>query len=87
MVIPTCTRMSQGKIASWPSRPASWIDGKRAWKQKEGVPKHALKLEEVKELVTILSNYTEKNAILLPGRYGYKRDDLQQHNEVILSLG
>ena len=39
--------------------------------------KHALKLDEVKNLVT-LSNYAEENAILLPGRIpGYKRDDLQ----------
>ena len=42
------------------------------------VPKHALKLDEVKHVVTFLSNYAEKNAILLPGRIpGYKRDDLQ----------
>ena len=35
-------------------------------------------LEEVKNLVTFLTNYAEKNAILLPGRIpGYKRDDLQ----------
>ena len=40
--------------------------------------KHSLKLDEVKTLVTFLSNYAEKNAILLPGRIpGYKRDDLQ----------
>ena len=40
--------------------------------------KHALKLDEVKLLVTFLHNYAEKNAILLPGRIpGYKRDDLQ----------
>ena len=39
--------------------------------------KHALELDEVKQLVTFLSNYTE-NAILLPGQIpGYKRDDLQ----------
>ena len=31
-------------------------------------PKHALKLDEVKTLVTFLNNYAEKNAILLPGR-------------------
>ena len=42
------------------------------------LPKHALKLEEVKNLVAFLSNYAEENAILLPGRIpGYKRDDLQ----------
>ena len=42
------------------------------------LPKHALKLDEVKLLVTFLHNYAEKNAILLPGRIpGYKRDDLQ----------
>ena len=42
------------------------------------LPKHALKLDEVKNLVTFLHNYAEKNAILLPGRIpGYKRDDLQ----------
>ena len=42
------------------------------------IPKHALKLHEVKNLVTFLSNFAEKNAILLPGRIpGYKRDDLQ----------
>ena len=41
-------------------------------------PKHALKLYEVKNLVTFLNNFAEKNAILLPGRIpGYKRDDLQ----------
>ena len=41
------------------------------------LPKHALELDEVKQLVTFLSNYAE-NAILLPGRIpGYKRDDLQ----------
>lgn len=41
------------------------------------LPKHALKLEEVKNLVTFLNNHAEKNAILLPGRIpGYKRDDL-----------
>ena len=39
--------------------------------------KHALKLHEVKNLVTFL-NFAEKNAILLPGQIsGYKRDDLQ----------
>ena len=42
------------------------------------IPKHALKLDEVKHVVTFLSNYAEKNAILLPGRIPcYKRDDLQ----------
>ena len=42
------------------------------------LPKHALKLEEVKNMVAFLSNYAEENAILLPGRIpGYKRDDLQ----------
>ena len=46
------------------------------------LPKHALNLEEVKNLVTFLTNYAEKNAILLPGRIpGYKRDDLQLHNK------
>ena len=41
------------------------------------LPKHSLKLDEVKTFVTFLSNYVE-NAILLPGRIpGYKRDDLQ----------
>ena len=41
------------------------------------LPKHALKLHEVKNLVTFLNNFAE-NAILLPGRIpGYKRDDLQ----------
>ena len=41
------------------------------------LPKHALKLEEVKNLVTFISNYAEKHA-LLPGRIpGYKRDDIQ----------
>ena len=42
------------------------------------LPKHALKLDEVKNLVAFLSNYAEENAILLPGRIpGYKRDDVQ----------
>ena len=42
------------------------------------LPKHVLKLEEVKNLVTFISNYAEKHAILLPGRIpGYKRDDIQ----------
>ena len=41
------------------------------------LPKHTLKLDEVKNLVTFLHNYAEKNAIL-PGRIpGYKWDDLQ----------
>ena len=41
-------------------------------------PKHALKLDEVKTLVTFLNNYAEKNAILLHGRIPeYKRDDIQ----------
>ena len=35
-------------------------------------------MDEVKNLVTFLNNYAEKNAILLPGRIpGYKRDTLQ----------
>ena len=42
------------------------------------IPKHALKLHEVKYLVTFLSTFAEKNAILLPRQIpGYKRDDLQ----------
>ena len=42
------------------------------------LPKHALRLDEVKNLVTFLGNFAEKNAILLPGRIpGYKHDDLQ----------
>ena len=42
------------------------------------VPKHALKLKKVKNLVTFINNYAEKNAILLTGRIsGYKRDNLQ----------
>ena len=41
------------------------------------LPKHALKFHEVKNLVTFLNNFAEKNAIL-PGRIpGYKHDDLQ----------
>ena len=41
-------------------------------------PKHALNFDEIKNLVTFLHNYAEKNAILLPGRIpGYKRDDIQ----------
>ena len=37
-----------------------------------------LKLEEVKSLLTFISNYAEKHVILLPGRIpGYKRDDIQ----------
>ena len=44
-----------------------------------GLPKHALKLDEVKNLVTFLGNFVEKNAIFLPGRIpGYKHDDLQR---------
>lgn len=35
-------------------------------------PKHALKFDEMKNLVTFIGNYAEKNAILLPGRiHGY----------------
>ena len=42
------------------------------------LPKHALKLDKVKNLVTFPHNYAEKNAILLPGWIpGCKRDDLQ----------
>ena len=41
-------------------------------------PKHALTIDEVKSLVTFMTNYAEKNAILLPGRIpGYKRDTIQ----------
>ena len=36
-------------------------------------PKHALNFDEIKNLVTFLHNYAEKNAILLPGRIpGYR---------------
>ena len=39
----------------------------------QGQPKHALKLDETKKLVTFVSNYAEKHTILLPGRIpGYK---------------
>ena len=42
------------------------------------LPKHALKLDEVKNFVTFVTNYAERNAILLPGRIpGYKQDDIQ----------
>ena len=42
------------------------------------LPKHAMKLDEVKNFVTFVTNYAEKNAILLPGRIpGYKQDDIQ----------
>ena len=42
------------------------------------LPKHALKFDEVKDFVTFLTNYAEKNAILLPGWIpGYKQDDIQ----------
>ena len=41
------------------------------------LPKHALKLDEVKNLVTFLSNYAEENAILPGWIPGYKQDDLQ----------
>ena len=41
-------------------------------------PKNALKMEEIKNLLTFLFNYAEKNAILLPRRIpGYKRDTIQ----------
>ena len=41
-------------------------------------PKNALKIEEIKNLLTFLYNYAENNAILLPGRIpGYKRDNIQ----------
>lgn len=41
-------------------------------------PKHALKFDEITNLITFLRNYAEKHAILLPGRIpGYKRDDIQ----------
>ena len=42
------------------------------------LPKHALKFNELKNLVTFIGNYAEKKAILLPGRIpGYKRDNIQ----------
>ena len=41
-------------------------------------PKHALKFDELKNLVTLIGNYAEKNAILLPGRIpGYRKDNIQ----------
>ena len=41
-------------------------------------PKNALKMDEIKSLVTFLGNYAEKNAFLLPGRIpSYKRDTIQ----------
>ena len=41
------------------------------------LPKHALKLDKVKNFVTFLNSYSERNAILLPGRIpGYKQDDI-----------
>ena len=40
--------------------------------------KHALKFDEIKNLVTFIGNYAEKHAILLPGRIpGYKKDNIQ----------
>ena len=41
-------------------------------------PKHALIIDNIKSLVTFITNYSEQNAILLPGRIpGYKRDTIQ----------
>ena len=41
-------------------------------------PKHALSFEEVKQVVSFVTNYAEEHAIQLPGRIpGYKRSDLQ----------
>ena len=40
-------------------------------------PRHALRLADIKYVVSLVRNYAENNAILLPGRIpGYKRDDL-----------
>ena len=45
---------------------------------KNNKPKHALTFDEIKYLVTFITNYAERHAILLPGRIpGYKRDDVQ----------
>ena len=41
------------------------------------LPKHALNLDEVENLVTFLSNYAKENAILSGQIPGYKRDNLQ----------
>ena len=41
-------------------------------------PKHVLKCDELKNLVTFIGNYAEKKTILLPGRIpGYKMDNIQ----------
>ena len=41
---------------------------------KNNKPKHALTFDEIKYLVTFLTNYAERHAILLPGRIpGYKK--------------
>ena len=41
-------------------------------------PKHALKFDKMKILVTFIGNYTEKNAILLHGVIpGHKKDNIQ----------
>ena len=41
-------------------------------------PSHALRMEDVNNIITFVSQYTEANAILLPGRIpGYKRSDIQ----------
>ena len=41
-------------------------------------PKHSLKFDEIKNLVTFIQNHAEKHAILLPGRIpGYKSDKIQ----------
>ena len=64
-------------MALSPSRLASGLTA-RVHGNTRRLPKHALKLEELKNLVTFLNNHAKKNAILLPGRIpGFKRDDLQ----------
>ena len=42
------------------------------------LPSHGFTTDDLCQITTFLSNYSEANAILLPGRIpGYKRSDLQ----------
>ena len=81
----TCKRYNKGKHTTGKDRfmnfKASFLASELTTRQhgnSRRLLKHALKLDEVKNLVTPVTNYTEKNAILLPGHIpGYKQDDLQ----------
>ena len=50
----------------------------RSHRNQNRLPHNGFNTEELKTVVTFLRNYSEQNAILLPGRIpGYKRTDLQ----------